>query len=299
MNPSASRGARSSRIWVQIGLGVGVAMGLLTGVGLWSLYEWVRDSAPSQAAQAFLRQHPEVREDLGEDVALDGMLMGMFSESGEKGSASFTLPLRGSLGAGRADVRVEKSAGQWQVLSAFYQGRDGVRRELTVREEDTSKHPIPAANRNDLDRHEIKMGNVQSLYRRGQNQDAIKKLNGMIEESPDDAEALYWRAKIRTQLREYDAAREDIIRAVALNIEPREAYLLHDYLLARERRWGEIIQAWTQYLQVHPGDHVALLERAGAWHHQGNDARGLEDLDRSCKLGNAKACALYKRETGE
>lgn len=150
----------------------------------------------------------------------------------------------------------------------------------------------------DLGPYEIALGNVQSLYRRGQYQAAIAKLNGMLERFPSNPELLYWRAQSRTQLREYGAAREDIIRAVALNIETREAYRLHDYLLARERRWEEIIQAWTQYLEVHPDDDVALLERARTWHHQGNDARGLEDLERSCNLGNAKACALYKRETG-
>lgn len=73
MNPPVSRGARSSRIWVQIGLGAGVAMGLLTGLGIWSLYGWIRDSAPSQAAQAFVREHPDVRADLGEDIALHGV----------------------------------------------------------------------------------------------------------------------------------------------------------------------------------------------------------------------------------
>lgn len=282
MNPSASRGAHSLRSWLKIGLGVGVAMGLLSGVGLWSLYGWIRDSEPSRAAQAFLREHPDVRADLGEDIALDGVLLGMFSESGERGSAAFTLPLSGTLGSGHAEVRLEKSSSQWQVLSAFYQGGDGVRRELVVRKEEPSEQ----------------MGKVQSLYKKGRIQEAIEELNAMLEESPTNAEALYWRAQIRSQLREYDAAREDIIRAVALNVELREAYLLHDYLLARERRWEEIIQAWTQYLEVHPDDDVALLERAGTWHHHGNDARAVEDLERSCELGNAKACALYKRQTG-
>jgi tetratricopeptide (TPR) repeat protein len=298
MNPSASRGAHSLRSWLKIGLGVGVAMGLLSGVGLWSLYGWIRDSAPSRAAQAFLREHPDVRADLGEDISLDGVLLGMFSESGERGSAAFTLPLIGTLGSGHAEVRLVKSAGQWQVQSAFYQGGDGVRRELVVREEETSKRAISGARTGDLNRYEIKMGKVQSLYKSGRLQEAIEKLNAMLEESPTRAEALYWRAQIRTQLGEYDAARDDIIRAVALNVEQREVYLLHDYLLARERRWEEIIQAWTQYLELHPDDDVALLERAGTWHHHGNDARALEDLERSCELGNAKACALHERQTG-
>src|SRR4051812_36571667 len=108
MNPPVSRSAHSSRIWI-------------------------RDSAPSHAAQAFLREHPDVRADLGEDIALDGMLMGRF-------------------------LRAPR---------------------------------LPAG---------------------------------------------------------------------------------------AEAALGEIIQAWTQYLEVHPNDDVALLERAGTWHHQGNDARGLEDL---------------------
>jgi tetratricopeptide (TPR) repeat protein len=297
MNPPASRGARSLRFWVKIGLGVGAVMGLLAGVGLWSLYGWIRDSAPSQAAQAFVREHPDVRADLGEGIALDGMLVGRFTESGEEGSAMFTLPLSGTLGSGRAEVRLEKSAGQWQVLSAFYQGQDGVRRELAVRKEETPERSSPAPNTHDLDRYAIAMGNIHQLYKNGQYQEAIATLNGMLERS-SNPELLYWRAKCRTQLGENVAAREDIIQAVAENIQTRDAYVLHDYLLAREKRWEEIIQAWTKYLEVNPDDDVALLERAGTWHHQGNDARGVEDLKRSCELGNAKACALYQRESG-
>ncbi|KFE71312.1 tetratricopeptide repeat protein [Hyalangium minutum] len=271
---------------LRIGAGIVVGGGLLVGVVFWAVYGWVRDSAPSQAAQVFLSEHPIVQADLGEHIRLSGMLQGKFSDQRQTGSARFTLPLSGSLGKGMAEVQLAKDGGLWRVTSGFYQGRDGVRRELVAQEEegDDSRKQLVHAHR---------------LYKSGKSQEAIAELNALLERFPDDAEALYWRAQIRARLGENDAAREDILRAVALKVDLREAYQLHDSLLAREHRWEEIIHAWTEYLERHPEDDVALLERAGTWHHQGDEARALEDLKRSCELDNAQACALHRRQTGQ
>ncbi|MDY7226444.1 cytochrome c oxidase assembly factor Coa1 family protein [Hyalangium rubrum] len=302
MNPSKPSGDFARRTLVLLGVGVVVGVTLLVGAGTWAIYGWILDSAPSQAAQAFLREHPDIQADLGEGIWMDGMLQGEFSEKAATGSATFRLPLRGSQGEGWAEVRLTKAGGQWRVTSADYEGRDGVRRKLAVPEEEegtAGKAPAAAPKEEAEDADRKQLVHAHGLYKEGRGRDAVTVLNGLLERSPDNAEALYWRAQIRTKLGENEAAREDILRAVALNVDLREAYQLHDFLLARERRWEEIIHAWTQYLERHPEDDVALLERAGTWHHHGDDVRAVEDLKRSCELGNGSACRLHKRQTGQ
>jgi tetratricopeptide (TPR) repeat protein len=139
---------------------------------------------------------------------------------------------------------------------------------------------------------------ARELYKSGNSRGALAELNAVLEQSPDDAEALFWRAQVNVRLGQDDSAREDIRRAVALNIDLREAYTLHDYLLARQRRWEEIIAAWTQYLERHPDDAMALLERAGTYKHHGDMERAFADLRRSCELGNTQACTYLQRDKG-
>jgi tetratricopeptide (TPR) repeat protein len=294
---SKSTGGTSKRTLAAVAVAALACLGLLAGGGLWLIFQALRDSGASQTAQAFLREHPIVQEDLGRPIELDGFVLGKLSEGAETGSAELTIPLRGSRGSGLASVTLEKSEGQWHVTAALYEGRGGVTRRLAATEEGSAAAAGEAAPP-EQDASQRKLAEAYALYQAGKSQEALQALDELLEQSPDDAEALYWRAQLRAKLGEEEAAREDILRAVALDVDLREAYQLHDYLLTKQRRWEEIIHAWTQHLERHPDDDVALLERAGARKHSGDRERALEDLERSCELGNAQACAILRRETG-
>jgi hypothetical protein len=275
-----------------------VVVGLLASGIIWFVFQTLRESDASKTAQAFLREHPVVKEDLGEPIELDGLVMGSLSDGQTTGSAQLLLPLRGSQGSGVAGVTLEKRQGLWRVMTASYEGEDGARQNLVTEQEGAAEGAAAQGGDPSQSAAQSKLAHAYELYKSGKSQEALEELDTLLEQSPDDAEALYWRAQIRTKLGEEDAAREDILRAVALNVDLREAYQLHDYLLAKQRRWEEIIHAWTQHLERHPQDHAALLERAGARKHQGDRESALEDLKRACELGSAQACSIHQRETG-
>jgi tetratricopeptide (TPR) repeat protein len=306
MTSSRARKDFSQRTLLAVVGGMVVIAGLLAATGMWFVFRWIANSAPSQVAQAFLREHPEVRADLGDPIEVDGFIQGEISDGAKKGSASLSVPLRGSQGSGHARVTLAKRGMSWRVTAVAYEGRDRETRQLALKEETVppAEEPkqaaaVPAeepkAVPSQLAAAQRQLEQAHELYKSGKSHEAIEVLNALLEQAPSHAEALYWRAQIRAKLGENELAREDIRRAVALRIDMREAYQLHDYLLMRERRWTQIIDAWTQYLERHPDDDVALLERAGAWHHQGNEISARKDLQRSCELGNAKACEIFNR----
>lgn len=294
MKSSSARKDISQRTLLVVVGGMVVIAGMIAATGLWFVFRWIANSAPSQVAQAFLREHPEVRADLGDTIEVDGFITGEISDRAKKGSAALSVPLRGSQGSGQAGVTLAKSGMSWRVTAVAYEGRDGTTRQLALKEE-----AVPAEEPKTVPSHlaaaQRQLVEAHALYQAGKSQEAIDVLDALLVQVPNHAEALYWRAQIRAKLGENELAREDIRRAVSLKIDKREAYQLHDYLLMRERRWTQIIDAWTQYLERHPDDDVALLERAGAWHHHGNEPAARQDLERSCELGNAKACELFNR----
>jgi tetratricopeptide (TPR) repeat protein len=295
MTDSRARKEISQRNLLLVIAGVAGLGVLLGGAGFWFVLNWIADSAPSKTAQAFLREHPEVRADLGDSVWSDGIIRGKISDGAVNGYARLRIPLRGSRGSeGVAEVRLAKSGVKWRVTAASYEGEDGQRRQLALRDgEVPAEEPRAAAAAEDAAQR--KLVHAHALYRSGRSSEALAELNALLEQTPDHAEALYWRAQIRVKLGWSEPALVDIRRAVALNIDKREAYQLLDSLLMREQRWEEIIAAWTQYLERHPDDDVALLERAGARHHQGDETQAREDLERSCELGNSKACQIFNR----
>jgi tetratricopeptide (TPR) repeat protein len=266
---------------------VAVFLGLAGGALLWSWFQSLQNSAATMTAKDFVFEHPAVQKDLGSPIKLDGLVLGTISEGLDTGSAQLSFRVSGSQGSGRADVTLKMEAPNteteyWFVTTAAYTGRDGVTRNL-----DRKAPSAPST-----------VAHARELYTSGENRAALEELNAVLEESPDHTEALYWRAQVHMKMGQEDSAREDILRAVALNTDLREAYLLHDYLLAKQHRWEEIITAWTQYLERHPGDAMALLERAGTYKHQGDLERAFKDLRRSCEGGNAQACSILQREKG-
>ena len=66
-----------------------------------------------------------------------------------------------------------------------------------------------------------------------------------------------------------------------------------DYLLAREKRWDEILLYWNSFLRTNPANADAFYERSGTYYHQGNLQKAIADLKKACDLGHRQACARY------
>lgn len=98
------------------------------------------------------------------------------------------------------------------------------------------------------------------------------------------------RGRAHGWLNEFEPARRDFERAIALDPDNFEAYSNMDALLVRRRLWGDIVGYWDRFLGRQPGHAEAYLWRGGA-HFQADDMeRALADFERACSLGNQNAC---------
>ena len=107
-------------------------------------------------------------------------------------------------------------------------------------------------------------------------------------------EGYYWRGKSLEGLSRYDLAFADFEKAIEVNPRHFESYQMLDYLLAKERKWPDIIPYWDRFLALEPEHAAAYLERAGTHYHNKDLTSSLRDLERGCELGNKEACSRRK-----
>ena len=68
-----------------------------------------------------------------------------------------------------------------------------------------------------------------------------------------------------------------------------------DYMLARNKQWDAILEYWNKFLELEPDHAGAYLERAGTNYHNNDFENALDDLEKSCDLGNKEACIRYEK----
>jgi cytochrome c-type biogenesis protein CcmH/NrfG len=67
-----------------------------------------------------------------------------------------------------------------------------------------------------------------------------------------------------------------------------------DYALAKQRRFAEVVEMWTSYLEANPRDGKAHLERGGAFFQLGKRDDARADAKAACELGVSEGCAHAK-----
>jgi tetratricopeptide (TPR) repeat protein len=147
-------------------------------------------------------------------------------------------------------------------------------------------------------RHETKraVSQARELLEREDAASAIERLTVGMEIAGNNATLLFWRGRANLDAHQYDRALADL--ETSIRLEPRyvESYHNVDWLLARERRWDEIIAHWTSYLALEPQSGEGYLERAGAHRHKGDQEAFLADARQACALGVQKGCTVAPRE---
>ena len=113
----------------------------------------------------------------------------------------------------------------------------------------------------------------------------------------DDVGGYVRRATVYARAGEYEKALADVDAAIRLDPDGIEAHVLADWILARQNRWDEIIERWTRFIETHPASGRAFLERAGTYHHKGDDSAARRDLEQACALQYPSACQLLQRLT--
>ncbi|MBF0476501.1 MAG: tetratricopeptide repeat protein [Deltaproteobacteria bacterium] len=125
---------------------------------------------------------------------------------------------------------------------------------------------------------------------------ALAAFDQALEIDPLSNEAIMMKGRIYTQLNQIDQAITEY--KIAIRNDPRnfKAFKELDYALATQKRWDEIISYWNQFLAMEPDNAEAYLERAGSFHHKGDEQNARVDLKRACDLGQQQACSLLRKQ---
>ncbi len=124
---------------------------------------------------------------------------------------------------------------------------------------------------------------------------AVKLYSEHLDSNPADAQAYFYRGLAYGKQLEYEKALRNYQSSVKLDPDFFDAYLHIDYLLAREKRFPEIVDYWTSYIEKGGKDPRAYLERGGAYLHGGDQAAALADARYACDQGVKKACDVLQR----
>ncbi len=132
------------------------------------------------------------------------------------------------------------------------------------------------------------------LSKTGRHQEAIRLFKQAIKFKPDHAEAYYWRGQTYARLRDVDKAESDYRKAVYYNPRYFSAYVSLDWALAQKKQWDDIIECWSDYIDLEPKNTRAYMERGGAYFHQGDYKSAAQDMKKACDMGDKEGCARYR-----
>jgi tetratricopeptide (TPR) repeat protein len=82
---------------------------------------------------------------------------------------------------------------------------------------------------------------------------------------------------------------------LASNPDDFEAHLRVDNALAVQRRFGEVVDMWDEFIVKHPENAQAYYERGGAKYHLKQTDAALADLKQACGLHMQRACTDFER----
>lgn len=136
------------------------------------------------------------------------------------------------------------------------------------------------------------------LHRAKEDVQAIKAYEAFLEVWPDDEDVLFYQAQVSSRLNHYGEAMRIYRRVIELNPTRFEAVKGADQVLAREKRWNEILPLWDAYLSLVPDNGEAWFEQGGTYYQMGDIRRAYANTVKACELKHDAACAWRQRLAG-
>jgi tetratricopeptide (TPR) repeat protein len=127
-------------------------------------------------------------------------------------------------------------------------------------------------------------------YKRTDYEGALALYNRAVLYDPRYAENYFYRAGCYSALGLHNDALVDARRASELDPHNLAYAKFVDDVLAREKRWDEIIGMWDKFIESNPGNGKAYLERGEANDQKGDLSAALRDARMACKLGEEGGC---------
>ncbi|OGR17721.1 MAG: hypothetical protein A2X81_06500 [Desulfobacterales bacterium GWB2_56_26] len=157
--------------------------------------------------------------------------------------------------------------------------------ELSPGEDDILQHKRAAANTLILQGHTAATVNPDQ---------ALASYDQALRIDPFSSEAFFRKGLLYAQSGQLDQAVPQFRRAIEYDPRDIKAVKAMDYTLMMQGRWDEIIGYWNGFLALEPDNGEAYLERAGTFHHKGDQEKSRADLKQACDLGQQKACSLLQ-----
>lgn len=139
----------------------------------------------------------------------------------------------------------------------------------------------------------VKMG--YELAKQRKFQPAIDYYNKAIRITPGDSYLHYRRARAYVNLNNLDMASADLEKAISLNPDDYDYYALIDWVLARKKDWPQIISYWDKYIERHPDNGRAYVERGGAYFRSGNVKEAVNNAKMAADLGDIQGKETYEK----
>ena len=122
-------------------------------------------------------------------------------------------------------------------------------------------------------------------------EDAIIIYNEILSAEENNSEILYWRAMAYIAQENTAMALNDLISVSKVDPTNYDAFIYADRIMSKQRRWDEVIELWDRRIKQSPNDAKSYYERAGTYHHKGDNEAAYRDARKACDLGLSEACA--------
>lgn len=125
--------------------------------------------------------------------------------------------------------------------------------------------------------------------------DAIDNYTTASSLDPDNAYLYYRRSRSLASKGDMAGAEKDLQKAMELDPDQYDFYAMMDYVLAKKHDWSHIIAYWDKYIERHPNDGRAYVERGGAYYHKGDLKEAVRNAKISADLGNPEGKEAYAK----
>lgn len=93
----------------------------------------------------------------------------------------------------------------------------------------------------------------------------------------------------------HELAIQELNNAIHDNPNEIKYYLLMDYLLARDKKWDQIISIWNNFILLNPNSSRAYRELSGTYFHKGDMESALKNVKIAADMGDNKAKQIYDK----
>ncbi len=126
----------------------------------------------------------------------------------------------------------------------------------------------------------------------------IDKYNAALRINPNNADTYARRARAYLAQGKNELAVKDLDKAIKLEPNEIEHYVLIDFALAKSRSWKRIIPYWDKFITLNPNSGRAYRDRGGTYYRMGDMKSAKRDAKRSAELGDLGGKDIYKRFFG-